>query len=288
MQKIIKLVDEKRGIMQCTFYDERWYARPSQNEVSGMPEYKFVPSVTWIAGHYPKGIGFYKWLADKGWDEAEAIKSAAGDKGSKVHLAISAILAGEEVRVDSKFINPSSGQSEELTPEEVECIKSFIDWRDAVKPESIAWDVVVYSDKEGYAGSIDYICRIEGQLYIIDFKTSQSIWREMEMQISAYRHTVENGENPIFQNNKQLDVAGIKTAILQIGYRRNKDFYKFTEVEDAYPLFLNAKAIWARETAGQAPRKRDFPIVLSKAVKKLPITKKNEVSKVSEGEKVKK
>ena len=33
-----------------------------------------------IAGHYPKGIAFYKWLAEKGWDESQALKSAAGDK----------------------------------------------------------------------------------------------------------------------------------------------------------------------------------------------------------------
>jgi hypothetical protein len=42
-----------------------------------------VPSVTWISGFWPKGIGFYKWLADKGWDEAEAAKQAAGDKNEK-------------------------------------------------------------------------------------------------------------------------------------------------------------------------------------------------------------
>jgi hypothetical protein len=42
------------------------------------------------------------WLADKGWDEAEAVKIAAGDKGSAVHLAIERILNGEEFRIDTK------------------------------------------------------------------------------------------------------------------------------------------------------------------------------------------
>jgi hypothetical protein len=273
MQKLIKQMDEKRGIVQVTIADERFYFKEARDTNTGNPVMLAVPSVTWIAGHYPKGIGFYKWLADRGWDEAEAIKAAAGDKGSKVHLAISAILEGLEVRIDSKFENKSTGQPEELTFEEVECIKSFLDWRATLESfEPIAWDIVVFSEQHGYAGSIDLIARVNGELYIIDFKTSQSVWPEYEMQVSAYRVAVENGENPIPEKNpngtetgKLIDISGIKTAILQIGYRRNKCLYKWTEIEDAFPLFLHAKAIWQHESGSQQPRKVDLPIVLSPA-----------------------
>ncbi len=272
MQKLIKNVDEKRGICQVTIADERFYFKQSKDPQNGNPIMLAVPSVTWIAGHYPKGIGFYKWLADRGWDEAEAIKAAAGDKGSKVHEAISAILAGQEVRIDSKFLNRTIGQLEELTFEEVECIKAFIDWKATLESfEPIAWDIVVFSEQHGYAGTIDLIARVNGELYIIDFKTSQNVWPEYEMQVSAYRMAVENGENAIHERNpngtegKQLNVVGLKTAILQIGYRRNKCLYKWTEIEDAFPLFLHAKAIWQHESGSQHPRKVDLPIVLSPA-----------------------
>jgi hypothetical protein len=99
MKKFIKTVDEKRGIIQVTIATERWYIRERENPVTKLPEFNYVPSVTWIAGHYPKGIQFYKWLAEQGWDESQAIKSAA------------AILRGEEVRIDSKFLNRSTTQS---------------------------------------------------------------------------------------------------------------------------------------------------------------------------------
>jgi hypothetical protein len=274
MQKIIKNVDEKRGICQVTIADERFYFKAGRDAQSGTPVMLAVPSVTWIAGHYPKGIQFYKWLASKSWDEAEAIKASAGDKGSKVHEAISAILNGQEVRIDSKFLNRSAGQLEELTFEEVECIKSFIDWKATLESfEPIAWDVVVFSEQHGYAGTIDLIARVNGELYIIDFKTSQNVWPEYEMQVSAYRVAVENGENVIHERNangtdgKRLNIVGLKTAILQIGYRRNKCLYKWTEIEDAFPLFLHAKAIWQHESGDQHPRKVDLPIVLSPAAK---------------------
>src|SRR5882724_8254183 len=124
MKKEIRTVDKEKGIIQVTIADERWYIKDAINPATKLPEFMYVPSVTWIAGHYPKGVGFYKWLADRGWDEAQAVKVAAGNKGSKVHLAISASRRGEEVRIDSKFLNRDTEQMEELTLEEVDCIKS--------------------------------------------------------------------------------------------------------------------------------------------------------------------
>ncbi len=274
MQKIIKEVDQKRGILQITVADERWYLKQSRDPETDLPIYKGVPSVTWIAGYYPKGIGFYKWLAEMGWDEAQAAKQAAGDKGSKVHLAIEMILNGEEFRVDTKVLNKSTGQMEELTFEELLCVKSFCDWRAEAKPEIISTERVVFSDIHGYAGRVDLICRIDGVPYVIDFKTSKQIWREHEMQVSAYRVALENGENPIHERNangtegKLIDPSGLKTAILQVGYERNKAGWKFTEIEDNFPLFLVAKQIWQREAGDQDIKVRDFPIVLSPAAKK--------------------
>ena len=104
MKKEIREVDAKRQVMQITTSDERWYLKASKDAVTGLPTYIPVPSVTWVAGFWPKGVQFYKWLADKGWDEAEAAKSAAGDKGRKGHLAIEMILNGEEFMIYTKML----------------------------------------------------------------------------------------------------------------------------------------------------------------------------------------
>lgn len=265
MKKIIRETDEKRGIIQVTIADERWYVKQVTDPATKLPALRYVPSVTWIAGHYPKGIAFMKWLADKGWDESQAIKAAAGEKGSKVHEAISAILRGEEVRIDSKFVNPSTEQLEELTLEECDAIKSFVDWRASLKEPMtpIAWDVTVFSEKYGYAGTIDLICKIGEQVYIIDFKTSAQVWSEYELQVSAYKQPLESGE---FHIEGFTECADIKLAILQVGYKLNKAGFKWNEVEDKFPLFLAARQIWANECEGQAPKMREYPIVLSPAV----------------------
>ncbi len=271
MKKEIRVADEKRGIVQITIADERWYFKNAEDPETKVPIVKAVPSVTWVCAHYPKGIQFYKWLAEKGWDESQAIKNAAGNKGSKVHLAIEDILAGKEVRIDSKYPSRESGQMEELTFEEIECIKSFLDWRTEMEGdhifEPLAIEVVVFSDKYNYAGTIDLIVKLTNRAtklssyWIVDFKTGQSVWPEYELQISAYRETIINGENP-FDGLPPNATLGL--AILQLGYSRNKSGYKFTQVEPQFDLFLAARQIWAKETEGQAPKKKDYPIVLSK------------------------
>lgn len=275
MKKIIRDVDQKRGIVQVTCSDERWYLKKSEDEASGLPTYKAVPSATWIAGHYPKGVEFYKWLANTGWNEAEEIKVAAGDKGSKVHLAIEKILKGEEFRIDTKVQDKSRGSEletvySELSFGELLCVKSFVDWFNEVKPEVIATERTVFSDIHNFAGTVDFVCRIDGVPYVVDFKTSKYIWREYELQVSAYRMALENGENPIMQLNEngtesttQVDLSGLKTAILQVGYMRNKAGWKFTEIDDAFDLFKVAQQIWQREAGSQEIKQYQFPIVLA-------------------------
>jgi PD-(D/E)XK nuclease superfamily len=283
MKKIIRDVDPKRGICQITVADERWYTKPTKDPQTGIPTIKAVPSVTWIVDYWPNKF-LENWRAEKGIDEAEAIKRAARDKGSAVHLAIEKILRGEELRIDTKVEDKTKSTEQdaalrELTYEELVCIQSFIEWRNEVKPEVIATETTVFSDTHNYAGTVDFVCRIEGVPYVIDFKTSKQVSRAHELQVSAYRVALENGENPLYEKNpngtetgKLVDVSGLKTAILQLGYTRNKAGYKFTEIEDAFPLFKVAQQIWKAEVGDNTPgfTKRDFPIVLSPASETTP------------------
>lgn len=279
MQKIIKEVDAKRGIVQVTVADERWYLKSNVDPVSGIPIYKGVPSVTWQGSYYPKGIGYYKWLGEHGWDESQALMREAGEKGSAVHKAIEMILANEEFRIDTK-VSMVDGTERELTFEELECVKSFCDWKAEMEKEWIITTVrngmTLISDKHNYGGTLDWLYTLthrqtgEVQVWLVDFKTSQQVWRSAEMQVSAYKRTIEAGENPVELLNengtgtgKYLDVTAIRIAILQVGYRLNKRKYKFTEVEDCFDLFLVAQTIWQREVGDEQPRVVDFPIVLS-------------------------
>jgi hypothetical protein len=160
--------------------------------------------------------------------------------------------------MDDAVTNPSTGQPEALTLEEYQAVMSFAAWHDAVKPILVAQDIVVWNDAEGYAGTVDAVFRFANALWVVDFKTSKVIWPGHRMQVSAYREA-----NPAWKD--------AKLGILQLGYARNQQGYKFTEVEGCYPLFLHAKGIWAEETKGQQPSQRDYPLALTLAPAASPV-----------------
>ncbi len=252
MKKEFRFVRD--GVVQVTICDERWYAWTMPDPATSLPIYEFLPSVTWICSHYPKGIPFYRWLASTGWDEAEAIRQAAGDKGSKVHQAVADLLAGKTIPMDAPYMNQTSGQPEPLTLEEYECLLAFRDWwRSLVNPELLQSEFTLRG--EDYAGTGDLLCKIDGRIWLIDMKTSQQVWPEHELQVSAYAHALP----------EELRTFPPALGILQIGYRRNERRWKLTEVPDQFDLFLAAKEIWKKETAGQKPFKRDYPLEIALA-----------------------
>lgn len=240
--EVVQIVD--RDTIRVTTTDERWYRKIEDVEK------QWYPSTTWITSSHPKNTAFWKWLASKGWDEAERLKVAGGNRGSKVHKAIEAALRFQPVSFDSRFGN-GTGIDDELTSEEYECFLAFCDWYDAFKPKILAIETVVFSPESvlpmRYAGTVDFVCEIKGQVYIVDFKTSQNIWPEYRLQLSAYKHALSDYKN-------------VKLAILQVGVRANKhQKWRFTEVEDEFDLFAAVYKIWESEYGSVTPYQRDYP-----------------------------
>jgi hypothetical protein len=251
MQKEVKYIDKDRGIMRVTTTSERWYMRPVINKETGIPEYQFVPSSTWISSYYPKGIPFYKWLAEKGWDEAEALKTSAGARGSRVHAACELLEAKGELSIDDVV------EDAVLTTDELGCVMSFAAWHEKEKPVLLANEMSVFGDF--YAGTLDRIYRIGKQVWIVDLKTGQSIWTEQEIQISSYSHA---GIDYKALGITDEEWAARKLATLQLGYKLNKNRYKFTEVEDQYEMFKVAYEIWKNENRDSKPREVNIPLVI--------------------------
>lgn len=273
MKKHIREVDEKKGIMQVTILDERFYSQQVTDETTGLPVIKYYPSISWIAGFYPKGVEFYKWLAAKGWDEAENIKTTAGDKGTKVHAAIEDILNGVEVRIDSKYMNKSLETMQELTLEECDAILSFKSWQAETQPIKILTEATLISDKHNCAGTLDFLYRRPDEdtntIHLMDFKISKMVWKSYELQVSAYKQLVlealANGSIIIEGLDLEKPIT-IICEVLLLGYTKNKAGFFLKVIPDKFDLFLSARSIWAEENDGTAPSKKDYPIVLSPAV----------------------
>jgi len=277
MKKEIKeiITIDKKKIYRVTTADERWYGKDIIDQKTGLPvEIKWLPSSTWIKSYYYTSPYLVKWIADKGITESERIKKEAGIKGDKIHQATELIDRGEEIKIDDKILNKETGEMEELTGDEIEAILSYRNFVDEKRPELLANEMTVFA--ETYAGTLDRIFRIDGQIWIVDIKSSQSIWKDMYIQVSSYSHadidykalkiTDEEWENR-------------KLAILQVGYQRNKNNYKFTEIPDRYDLFEIAYKQWQEENKDVQPRQRDYPLIIKSEFREEQLKVKNNKTK---------
>ncbi len=251
MKKQIRELSDDGSSVQITIADERWYIKSQTDKDGNVTSIVEYPSVTWITEHYPKGIGYFKWLANQGWDESRALMEAAGNRGSKVHGAITDLLLGNRIEIDGKLPNSDTREPEEITLEEYEAIMSFADWFKETNPKPIENELVVFNEEYKYAGTADFICEIDGERWLIDFKTGQNIWPSYELQLSAYKHALPSELKPD------------KLAILQVGYARNRKRFKFTEIEDQFDLFLAARKIWEKECSTVTVFKKDYPVSIS-------------------------
>ena len=102
----------------------------------------------------------------------------AADVGTLAHNWISKWIKGE---------NP-----EVLTNRNAkEICEKFVKWVEDKKVEFVFSERKVYSKKLGYAGTCDFVARIDGELWVGDIKTANAFYDEQLWQTSAYRKALE-------------------------------------------------------------------------------------------------
>lgn len=242
MKKEIVDIDPARGVFRVTTDNERFYIRPSKNKTTGLPDYEYAPSVTYITSFYPKGKELTKWIAEQGWDEAEKKKTDAGARGSRIHSAIAALVGGGTVTPDMTF------DGVQLAVDEYSAVLNFRDWFEATRPEVLGSEFLIWNDEHNYAGTVDLKLKIGGDIWVIDLKSSKSVYPEYALQLSAYKKCIPDAT---------------RIGVLQVGYARSKSGWKFTELDDKFDVFLATKRIFENETAGDKPLQREYPLSIS-------------------------
>lgn len=249
---VTKLLDRAVSISlekkQITWNDMRFY------QVS---ETEFVPSVTTILEAYPKDAAFYAWLKKNG-DDADRIRDAAGDRGSKVHKATEILDAGGEL----KLLNEQGFPQYSL--QEWAMIDKYVDFRKSHSDIIMeAQEFKLVSPKLGYAGTIDRMCRIGEKLYLLDIKTSNMLHKSYELQLEAYANLLEEAGihidgvcilwlNAKTRTEKRLQGKGWQMVIIDDNERQNnKD------------LFDATKKLWNQQNKEYKPKNLTYNLVYS-------------------------
>lgn len=158
-------------------FDERFYTRI----VDGKRQYR--PSVTHkMSVAYPTDYGLINWRGDVGNKRAGEILDETSFLGTWVHEAIERILIGQEI-TKGEIRDTFNGKS---SLKVLRCLQGFMEWMEEFKPTDWTAEFTTWNDGHNYAGTVDFKCTIEGETYIVDWKTSKFISEKHRMQISAY------------------------------------------------------------------------------------------------------
>lgn len=250
MNKYLRAIDEKAGTVQITTVNERWYSCHG-----GV----YYPSVSWILQYFPKDKHFIEWVGKLGNDGAKDARDEAAGRGSRVHHGIERLISGETLRMDTP-LGDGNGNEREPEPFEWERLMGFAHWVADVNPTFIHNERTIISDKHGFGGTLDAVVDIDGERFIVDFKTSKSLHKEHELQLSAYRVAcVEEG----------IIDESAKVAILHLGGftpRSRPRGYAWKEIkntDEAFRLFLSVRSIWEAQNEEKCPKERDYPLSIS-------------------------
>jgi len=160
---------------QINFLDRRVYKRSD-----GV----YYPSVTTILQYMPRNQFFENWLKDVGHN-ADLIARHAAKEGTQVHEAAEDLVLGREV---SWMDDYGRAKYSEITWIQICRFAEF--WKKH-KPKLISSEEFVYSDTHKYAGTADLLVEMDGEVWLLDIKTSKHLHKSYNLQLSAYATAME-------------------------------------------------------------------------------------------------
>lgn len=128
----------------------------------------------------------YGYLLDLEWPEVvqlltkhrltvNHVKDAAGDRGNIAHDAC------QTWAQTGAWPNPA-----DIPPEAAGYVQAAAGFIVEMEPEPVAEEVMVWT--EDYAGTFDLLAWIDGDLWLIDYKTSKRVYATHDLQLAAYEY----------------------------------------------------------------------------------------------------
>jgi len=151
------------SFIHCNYLGDLELEKKEQNGIRlyNLPSGDWVPSITSVTSFYNRQI-FAKWRERVGLEEANRITKRATARGTDFHQVCQDYLENKELNWDDY---------QPLTKFMFYHLKPELDKINNIH----AIERTLYSEYLGLAGRVDCIAEYEGELAVIDFKTSDKI-----------------------------------------------------------------------------------------------------------------
>jgi len=240
----------KPQLQQINFLDRRVYKRS---------EGVYYPSVTTILQYMPKNKFFETWIKDVGHN-ADLIMRKAGKEGTQVHEACERLVLGEEVAWMDDYGNAKYSQIV------WEMILKFAEFWRTYKPELISTEDFVWSDEHKYAGTADLVVKMDGETWLLDLKTSNSLHKSYDLQLASYAKALEECKGI------KIDRTGIiwlkshtRSASKKKGVYQGKGWQikVIDDIDKNFELFQMIYKLYSLENPVTEPIYNSYPTTIS-------------------------
>lgn len=233
-------------IQQVSFLDRRYYKVSDQ---------VYYPSVTNVLSYMPKGKFFDEWLKDVGHN-ADIILERASREGTQVHNAAEDLMQGKEIHWLDEYGNTK------YSLQVWQMILKFAEFWKNHTPKLVKAEGLIYSDTYKYAGRYDLIAEMDDELWLLDIKTSNSLNRSYDLQLSAYIKAIKEVHNIDIQ---RAGIIWLKSSKRTEGKRPGVYQGKGWEVKEVvdfdhnFELFKHVHALYMEDNKEYLPTTISYP-----------------------------
>lgn len=159
----------------------------------------------------------------------QRLLAKAGEIGSQTHALIEWTLRAK--------LCQQPGPSPHITDKAQWAFMVFEDWAKSVSLKPILVEQIVWSNKHGFAGTMDLLAEVEGKLTVVDFKTGKAVYPEAHLQNAAYRSALR-------EMGHADPVQGIIVRLPKDEKDPEPQAVLADDESTSFDAFLNAKKLW--------------------------------------------
>ena len=129
------------------------------------------------------------------------------------------------------------------------CMSAFLDWARSRKVKFLRSEKIVYHHSHNpiyrFVGTLDAVVKIDGKLFVVDFKTSKKIYKHYHLQVAAYAAAYQKETS--FIKDGGIDYPSVDGMILRLDKRTGKYQEKIFSLQHGkhFKIFKNCLEIKA-------------------------------------------
>lgn len=195
-----------------------------------------IPNVTSIVHSVMNSESLLSWayyMGIKG-DDYRSFRRKRGEIGTQFHSKAECFF-----QKDKTYENTGNVEVENIA---IECFNLFLKWVEEAKPDVVFQEKMLMNER--YAGTLDMLCYISGNLILIDLKTSKVISMDYFLQLGGYLNLLHDCYPDLYKKIKGCEIISCNEVKgLQIKAKSIENMKYFQDAfECAYELYKKMKS----------------------------------------------